>query len=153
MAGTDGTESKSGAAREAVAGRKARRAPDEATSLSTTELVKEVVREVGQLAKTQVALAAAEARADLRTGLGAAEALGVAAVAGLATVNLLLATAVMALARWLPAWAAGLIVSGAVALVGLVAGLLGWSKRVRRPLSRTRRALEEDARWTKERTA
>ena len=120
-----------------------------ATALSTTELVKEVVREVGQLARTQVELAATEARADLRAGMGAFEALGVAAVAALLAVNLLLATAVLALARVLPGWAAGLVVSGGVAVVAVVAGVLGWRKRVREPLKRTRRALGEDARWAK----
>ncbi|HVU50090.1 MAG TPA: phage holin family protein [Polyangia bacterium] len=123
--------------------------PKRARDLSTTELVKEVVREVGQLARTQVELAATEARADLRAGLGAFGALGVAAVAALLSVNLLLATAVLALARVLPGWAAGLIVSGGVAAVALVAGVIGWRRRVREPLKRTRRALEEDARWAK----
>jgi hypothetical protein len=122
-------------------------------ALSTAELVREVVREVGQLAKTQVELAAAEARADLRASLGAAGALGVAGIAALFAVALLLATAVMALALVLPGWAAGLIVSGLVGLFAVAAGLLGWRHRVRTPLRRTRRALEEEARWTKERTA
>jgi uncharacterized membrane protein YqjE len=125
----------------------------EPAHLSTPALVREVVREVGQLAKTQVELAAAEARANLRAGAGAIESLGVAIVAALMAVNLLLATAVLALARWLPAWAAGLVVSGAVALVAVVAALRGWKRRVRAPLERTRRSLEEDVRWTKERTA
>jgi len=120
-----------------------------AAELSTTELVKEVVREVGQLARTQVELAATEARADLRAGLGAFEALGVAAVAALLSLNLLLATAVLALARVLPGWAAGLVVSGGVAAVAIVAGIIGWRRRVREPLKRTRRSLEEDARWAK----
>jgi hypothetical protein len=120
-----------------------------ATELSTTELVKEVVREVGQLARTQVELAATEARADLRAGLGAFGAMGAAGVGALLTVNLLLATAVLALARVLPGWAAGLIVSGGVAGVAAVAGVVGWRMRVREPLKRTRRALEEDARWAK----
>jgi hypothetical protein len=124
-----------------------------AATLSTTELVREVVREVGQLARTQVELAATEARADLRAGLGAFEALGVAALAALLTVNLLLATAVMALARWLPAWGAGLAVSGGVAVIGAVAGLVGWRRRVREPLKRTRRVLGEDLEWAKGRTA
>lgn len=122
---------------------------DRPALLSTPELVREVVRDVGQLAKTQIELAAAEARADLRAGLGSAATMGVAAVAALLTVNLLLATAVIALARWLPGWAAGLLVSGAVALVGAVAGYLGWRKRVKVPLERTRRSLEEDTRLTK----
>jgi uncharacterized membrane protein YqjE len=137
-----------------MAGGEGRRGPEaDPAALTTPALVREVVREVGQLAKTQVELAAAEARANLRSGLGAMESLGVAVVAALMAVNLLLATAVLALARVLPAWAAGLVVSGAVALVALVAGLRGWRRRVRAPLERTRRSLEEDVRWTKERTA
>jgi uncharacterized membrane protein YqjE len=122
---------------------------DRPALLSTPELVREVVRDVGQLAKTQIELAVAEARADLRAGLGSVATMGAAAVAALLTVNLLLATAVIALARWLPAWAAGLLVSGVVAVVAVVAGLLGWRKRVRVPLERTRRSLEEDTRLTK----
>jgi hypothetical protein len=122
---------------------------DRPALLSTPELVREVVRDVGQLAKTQIELAVAEARADLRAGFGSVATMGAAAVAALLTVNLLLATAVIALARWLPAWAAGLLVSGVVAVVAVVAGLLGWRKRVRVPLERTRRSLEEDTRLTK----
>jgi hypothetical protein len=124
-----------------------------AATLSTTELVREVVREVAELARTQVELAATEARADMRAGLGAFEALGVAALAALLMVNLLLATAVIALARWLPAWGAGLAVSGGVAVVGAVAGFVGWRRRVREPLKRTRRVLGEDLEWAKHRTA
>jgi hypothetical protein len=124
-------------------------APKRAADLSTTELVREVVREVGQLARAQVELAATEARADLRAGLGAFGALGIAAVAALLAVNLLLATAVLALSRVLPGWGAGLVVSGGVAAVAVVAGLVGWRKRVREPLKRTRRTLGEDARWVK----
>jgi uncharacterized membrane protein YqjE len=135
-----------------MASREGRDHEEDPASLSTPALMREVVKEMGQLAKTQVELAAAEARANLRAGAGAIESLGVAVVAALMTVNLLLATAVLALARWLPAWAAGLVVSGAVALVAIVAGLRGWRKRVRAPLERTRRSLGEDVRWTKERT-
>ena len=122
-------------------------------SLSTGELIKEVMTEVGQLARTHIELAVNEARADLRAEAGAAERLTVAALAALATVNLLLVTAVMALALVMPAWTAGLLVSGVAGLVALIAGLLGWRKRVQKPMNRTRRELKEDVKWTKERMA
>ncbi|HEY2731290.1 MAG TPA: phage holin family protein [Polyangia bacterium] len=123
------------------------------TSLSTAELIKEVMTEVGQLARTHIELAVNEARADLRAEAGAAERLTVAALAALATVNLLLVTAVMALALVMPAWAAGLLVSGVAGLVAVIAGVLGWRKRVHKPMDRTRRELKEDVKWTKERMA
>ena len=79
--------------------------------------------------------------------------LGVGALAALTTVNLLLVTAVFALASVAPGSVAGLIVSGFTLLVAATAGILGWSKRVRSPLERTRRMLKEDVQWTKERIA
>jgi hypothetical protein len=122
-------------------------------SLSTGELIKEVMTEVGQLARTHIDLAVNEARADLRAEAGAAQRLTVAALAALATANLLLVTAVMALALVMPGWAAGLIVTGVAGLVAVIAGLLGWRKRVQKPMDRTRRELKEDVKWTKERMA
>jgi hypothetical protein len=126
---------------------------DEATkeleTLSTPELVRRVVAEAAELGKAQLDLAVAEARADLRSELDAAEGLGVSAVAAICCANLLLVAAVFALSRWLPGWAAGLAVGGVVGLAAVVAGLLGWGKRVRRPLRRTRRSLDEDVRFTK----
>jgi len=121
--------------------------------MSSHELVKTVVGQVGELVKTQIALATTEAKADLRAELGAATGLGVAAVAGLAALNLLLVAAVFALALVMPGWAAALVVFGAVALVAVVAGVTGWGKRVKNPLARTRHALEEDVQWTKEKIA
>ena len=123
------------------------------SALSTPELVRQLLKEMGQLVKTQVQLAAAEVRSDLRTEVRAVKTLAVAALAALCTLNLLLVTGVLALARVLPGWAAGLIVAGAVGVVAAVAGLLGWRRRVRAPLlEKTRQGLEEDTRWAKRRT-
>ena len=59
----------------------------------------------------------------------------------------------LALGTVMAEWAAALVVAGGVLLVGTVAGLVGWGKRVQKPLETTLRTLKEDARWAKERLA
>jgi hypothetical protein len=71
----------------------------------------------------------------------------------LVAVTMLLVTGTLALAAVMPAWLAGLIVSGAVAAVAAIFGAVGWRRRVRQPLLLTREALARDARWVKERLA
>jgi hypothetical protein len=123
------------------------------TRLSTARLVKEIASQAGLLVKKHVALARTELKADARTEAKAAGGLGIAAVGAIVTITLLLVTVVLALAQVLPGWAAGLIVSGFMAVVvGVVAGV-SWSRRVRKPLERSRRELRRDIRFTKERFA
>jgi len=122
-------------------------------SLSTIELIKAITNDVERLVKAQLALAKAEVKADLASEGKMVAGLGVAAVAGLLALNLLFVTAILALATVLPAWVAGLVVSGAVLLVAAIAGIIGWGKRVRHPLARTRHEIQEDVKWTKERMA
>jgi hypothetical protein len=124
----------------------------DAASMSTPKLVSETVREALALVRAEIQLAKLELRADLASGVGAAKRLGVAGICALAVVNLLLVAAALALATVMPAWAAALVVAAVVALVGAIAGFIGW-KRVSRPLERTRRTLKEDLHWMKERTA
>jgi uncharacterized membrane protein YqjE len=121
-------------------------------SLSTPALVAEAARETVTLVKSEMELARAELKEDLRAEVAAATGLSVAAVCGLLMVTLLLVAAVFALATVMPGWLAALVVAAAVGLAGAIAGVVGW-KRVRVPLARTRRSLEEDRRWIKERTA
>src|SRR5262249_44458880 len=66
------------------------------------------------------------------------------AIAALLTVNMLFVTLVLALAQRMPGWGAGLAVSGFLLGVAIIAALVGWHKRVRSPMARTRRALQED---------
>jgi uncharacterized membrane protein YqjE len=120
---------------------------------STPALVKAALKDVTELAKTHVALARAEVRADVKAELAAIKGLGVGALAALLGVALLLVTGILALALVMPAWAAGLVVSGAVLIVAAVAVAVGWNKRVREPIHRTRHEVMEDRRWLKERTA
>jgi Putative Actinobacterial Holin-X, holin superfamily III len=124
-----------------------------AESLSTPELLKEITHQATRLVTAQVDLAKAELRADLSREATMVAGIGVAALAGITTVNLLLVTAILALSAVLPAWGAGLCVSGAVLLFAAIAGALGWNKRVKTPLERTRRELDQDVKFTKERVA
>jgi uncharacterized membrane protein YqjE len=121
--------------------------------LGTGALVKEIASGVERLAKKQVELAKTELRADLKREARVAGGLGVAALAALITVNLLLVTAALALSKVMPAWAAGLVVSGFMLLVAAVVGLVSWSSRLREPMSRTRRTLKDDVTRMREQLA
>ena len=123
------------------------------TRLSTVQLMKEIASQGGLLVKKQIALARTELKADARTEAKVAGGLGLAAVGAIITVTLLLVTVVLALALVLPAWAAGLIVSGfTAAVVAIVAGV-SWSRRIRNPLQHSRHELQQEIRFTKERFA
>jgi hypothetical protein len=122
-------------------------------TLSTGELIKRITSQVGALAAKQIDLAKTELQADLRAEIATVGKLGLAAVAGLATINLLLVTAVLAMAQKIPPWSAGLIMSGITLGIAVCAAVVGWKKRIRAPLARTRRSLKKDASWTKERAA
>jgi hypothetical protein len=123
------------------------------TGLSTLQLVKEIALQSGLLVKKQVELAKTELRADVRTEAKVAGGLGVAAVCGIITVTLLLVTAAFALSLVIPAWGAGLIVSGFVAAVAAVVAGLSWKRRVRTPLEASRHELKRGLHFTKERLA
>jgi hypothetical protein len=122
-------------------------------ALTTGDLLTEIGQQVKLLARTELDLAKAELRANLLAEVKMAAGLGVGAILALMAVNLCLVTAILALARLLPAWAAGLLVSGVVLVTAVVAAAIGWAKRVKSPLERTRREFKEDVQWTKERVA
>jgi len=122
-----------------------------AAQMSTPALLKEITAQVELLAKKQIELAKTELLADLRKEATAAGGMGAAAVVALAGANLLLVTGVLALALLMPAWAAGLVGSGATLLLAAIVGLVSWRRRVQKPLARTRATLEEDVRFAKER--
>lgn len=123
------------------------------TGLSTLQLVKEIALHSSLLVKKHVELARTEIRADVRTEAKVAGGLGIAAICAIITITLLLVTAAFALALVMPAWGAGLIVSGFVAAVaGVVAGV-SWKRRVRKPLEASRHELKRGLHFTKERFA
>ncbi len=121
--------------------------------LGTGVLVRQIVSQAELLAKKELELAKTELRVDLRSEAAVAAGLGVAALAGLVTINLLLVTAALALAVVLPAWAAGLIVSGVMLVVAVSFAMVSWRRRLREPMAHTRRTLNDGVKWTKERFA
>jgi hypothetical protein len=123
------------------------------TGLTTLQLVKEIALQSGLLVKRQVELAKTELRADVRTEAKVAGGLGVAAVCGIITITLLLVTAAFGLALVMPAWGAGLIVSGFVAAVAAAVAGISWHRRVRKPLEASRHELKRGLHFTKERFA
>jgi tetrahydromethanopterin S-methyltransferase subunit C len=122
---------------------------------SVKDLVTEIAQKASLLARKEVALAKAEVKEQLRAEVKMASGLGVAGVCALLTLNMLLVAGVFALAEagFTRGWVAALLVGLAVLLIGAVAGLLGWRKRVREPLPATRRTVGENVRWAKERMA
>ena len=121
--------------------------------MTNRELIGYISQNALQLAKTEVELAKTELKADLKKEVGMAKGLGVAGLCALWAVSLMLMACALALGTVMAEWAAALVVAGGVLLVGTVAGLVGWGKRVQKPLETTLRTLKEDARWAKERLA
>jgi Putative Actinobacterial Holin-X, holin superfamily III len=119
--------------------------------LGTGELVKQIGHQADVLVKKQIELAKAELKHDLKAEATAFGGLGVSAVLAIITVTLLLVTGALALALVLPAWGAGLVVTGVMTAATLTVALVSWKKRVSTPLSRTRQTLRDDVRWAKER--
>jgi hypothetical protein len=119
--------------------------------LGTGELVKQIGHQAEVLVKKQIELAKAELKHDLKAEATAFGGLGVSAVLGIITVTLLLVTAALALSLVLPAWGAGLVVTGVTTAATLIIALISWKKRVTTPMSRTRETVRDDVRWAKER--
>ena len=127
--------------------------PVNPAALSTKELLKTLVGDVTELIKTEVALAKAELRRDLKAEAVAATGLGAAALLAYAGIILLFVTAIIALGQVLPLWGAALLVTGLVFAAAIAAAAIGWAKRVRKPMERTRREAQANLAMAKERLA
>jgi ABC-type multidrug transport system fused ATPase/permease subunit len=128
-------------------------ARSELEQLTNRELIGQITQNAIQLAKREVELAKVELKADLKKEVAMAKGLGVAGLCSIWAVSMMLMACALALATVMAGWAAALIVAGGVLLVGTVAGLVGWAKRVQKPMEATLRTLKEDAQWAKERMA
>jgi uncharacterized membrane protein YqjE len=122
-------------------------------SLSTRELLTQLLETVSQLVGKEVELARAELKADVRAELDMIKLLVAAGVVAVLAVNMLLVTAVLALAAWIPGWQAALGVAVLLLLIGALLAVVGWSRRVSAPLAVTRKTVKEDMQWAKERLA
>jgi uncharacterized membrane protein YqjE len=123
--------------------------------LPVRDLVTEIARTVSLLARKEIELAKNELREDLRAEIKMAGGLGVAGVCGLIALEMLLVTIAFAVQESgaLPGWAASLVIAAIVLGIGTAAGLWGWAKRVRTPLDTTRRSIQENVRWARDRIA
>jgi uncharacterized membrane protein YqjE len=124
-----------------------------ASNLSTKDLITRILSEGTALVRTEIQLARTELMADAKRQAAMAGAMAAAAVLGFFAVSLLVVTLVLALDVALPAWAAALIVAVVLAVGAAIVAGVGWGKRVRAPLERTRRHIKEDVSWVKERLA
>jgi uncharacterized membrane protein YqjE len=139
------------------AGARPKTAPrvDPLRAVTTKDLVTQLAQKASLLARKEIELAKAELKADMHAEIRMASGLGVAGVCALMTLQLLLVAIVFALFEGglLPGWAAALLVAAVVLAIGTAAGLWGWAKRVRKPLDSTRRSLQDNVRFAKERIA
>ena len=122
-------------------------------SLSLRELLGEITGKVTLLARKEVELARTELKADLASEVAAGKGLLVAALVGILGINMLLVAAVFALAAYMPAWLAAVLIGIVLVVIAGILGYVSWSRRVTSPLSATRKTLKEDAQWAKERLA
>jgi uncharacterized membrane protein YqjE len=123
--------------------------------LPTRDLVMEIAKKAKLLARAEIELAKREVKEDLRSEIKMASGLGVAGLCGILALAMLLVTIAFALqeAGVVPGWLAAILVAAVVLAIGTAAGLWGWAKRVRTPLDTTRRSIQENVRWAKDRIA
>jgi len=119
--------------------------------LTNRELLSRIVAEGTSLVKKEIELARTELTADLRAEVKTAKALGIGAVLSLSGLTLVFVTIALGLSVVMPAWLAALIVTVLVLAIAGVIALVGWKRRVRNPLARTRKHLREDAHYVKQR--
>jgi len=126
---------------------------DHTRALSTRALIGQIVGQARVLVTKEVELAKTEARADLESELSTVKGLAVSAVASILGLNMLLVALVFFLAMYMPGWLAAVVVGAVLLLIGGIVGYLSWVNRVSSPLAVTRKTLNENAQWVKERLA
>jgi uncharacterized membrane protein YqjE len=125
--------------------------PVNAGALSNRDLWKTLLSDATELVKTEVTLAKTELRRDLKREASMAAGMGAGALLAYAGIILLFVTVVLALSTVMPAWAAGLVMTGLLFAAAGASAALGWAKRVRTPLERTRREAQATLSLAKER--
>ena len=125
--------------------------PSSPGALTNRDLLKELFSDATLLAKRQLKLAELEARRQIKRELRAAEILSIGGLLAYAGLILWLVAAALGIGVALDGayWAGALIVGAALMLAAGVAALVGWSRRVREPLGRTRRELDKEISWAR----
>jgi uncharacterized membrane protein YqjE len=117
---------------------------------SIGDLVGRMAKDGVDLVKKEVELARAELKENVQRQISMGKTVAVAAALGVIGLTIALMSIVLVLAERMAPWAAALLVGGVVLVIAVAVGLIGWGKRVRRPLARTRRTLKDDVHWAKE---
>ncbi len=118
--------------------------------LRLSELVSLAADKTALLARKEIELAKADAKADLRQEAVVAVGLGTGGVCAILTLAMFLLAVVFGLIEaGLPGWAASLAVAAAVLIVGSISAYAGWRKRVQEPMAATRRSLERGMEWAR----
>lgn len=120
-------------------------------TMTSKDLLNELMSDASLLIKRQVRLAQLEATHELKQGKTMATYLGAAGVLGFCGLVLLLVTAALAIGAAIGAfWGGALIVAGALLFFAATAAGIGYLGRVKKPLSRTRREIEKEITWAKQ---
>lgn len=117
-------------------------------ALPTNQLLQQIGNDAKSLVQMEVELAKAEAKVDLDAELDLAKGAVIGAVAAILGLNMLLISAVFALAPEL-AWLVALVVGIVLLAVAAGAALYGWKRAEKDPLRTTRTTLMEDVQWAK----
>jgi uncharacterized protein (DUF58 family) len=72
-------------------------------------------------------------------------------VFGVVALTLMFVAAAFALSTVWPGWVGALAVAALALVISIAAAVIGWARRVKRPLDKTEKTLKEDVRWVKER--
>lgn len=128
--------------------------PSMPEAMSSADLVKELTSNGSLLMQRQIKLAKLEAKQELQKGKTMASLMGVAGVCAYAGFMLCLVAAALAIGAALDGryWAGALIIAAAMFIPAIVAGLIGFEKRPKNPLPRTRAELSKEITWAKYRT-
>jgi len=124
------------------------------TERPASEIMQDVVRDVGEVVRGEVRLARAEMSEKVGKAGKAGGFFGVAAVCGLMATASLVGAAIAGLALMLPVWASALIVGVLLACIGGAAYAGGRSKlKAIDPVpEKTVQTIKDDVQWAKHRT-
>jgi len=119
---------------------------------SLVDLLNDILGNLQDIVRSELRLATAEVTDELRTTKSTAIGLGIALLASAFTVLFLLLSAMYALTLVLTTWGAALVVAGAVAMVSVIAFVIGRRcMRIRRNIApRTTASIKENLAWTKQ---
>ncbi len=113
---------------------------------SVAQLLRNVISDLGDLTRQEIALAKAEMNEKIAQVQAGAGMLGAGSVLALAGLVVLLMAGVYGLATQMPLWAAALIVGGCAVVIGAVVLFAGKKKMSQRLVpERTAASLKEDA--------